>query len=141
MTDNRLDLLWSLIVSIFLLGGILGALFGGWLANKYGRRNALIITSYFNIVGAMSFFVSKPAEMFELLIVARFFTGIAAGSVTGVLPMYLIEIAPKSMIGIMGVICPLGMNIGLLSAQVLGLNWIFGTNIIKNQVVVRIQIT
>lgn len=128
ITANTLDFLWSSIVAIFLVGGVIGSLFGGWLSNNYGRRNALIITSFLNIVGGISFFIAKPIEIFEFLILGRLLTGIAAGSITCVLPMYLIELAPGSLIGVMGVICPLGINIGLLCAQIFGLNYILGTS-------------
>lgn len=35
--ETPLELLWSFVVSIFLIGGGLGALFGGPIANGIGR--------------------------------------------------------------------------------------------------------
>lgn len=34
---SQLDMLWSLIISIFLVGGCVGSLIAGTLADKYGR--------------------------------------------------------------------------------------------------------
>lgn len=37
LTESELNILWSAIVSIFLIGGIIGSISGSWIANKYGR--------------------------------------------------------------------------------------------------------
>jgi len=33
----QLDVLWSILVSVFLIGGIIGGVAGGKLANVFGR--------------------------------------------------------------------------------------------------------
>jgi hypothetical protein len=40
--------------------------------------------------------------------------------------MYLTEIAPLSLRGAMGVLCPLGITVGVLVAQILGLKSVLG---------------
>jgi len=40
--------------------------------------------------------------------------------------MYLTEIAPISIRGAMGVLCPLGITVGVLVAQILGLESVLG---------------
>lgn len=37
LSDASIELLWSAIVSIFLIGGAIGSLTGAGLANKFGR--------------------------------------------------------------------------------------------------------
>ena len=37
ISETSLEVLWSAIVSIFLIGGVTGSLSGGVLADKYGR--------------------------------------------------------------------------------------------------------
>lgn len=37
LTTSAIELLWSAIVSIFLIGGAIGSLTGATLANKFGR--------------------------------------------------------------------------------------------------------
>lgn len=45
---------------------------------------------------------------------------------TGIIPMYLIEIAPLRLKGSMGVTYSLGITSGILFSQILGLNSILG---------------
>lgn len=37
LTEDQLDVLFSAVVSIFLVGACIGSLSGAWLADKYGR--------------------------------------------------------------------------------------------------------
>lgn len=36
-TDVGLDLIWSTVVSVFLVGGAVGSLGGAWVADRFGR--------------------------------------------------------------------------------------------------------
>jgi hypothetical protein len=55
------------------------------------------------------------------------------GLVTSTIPMYLTEISPLSIRGAMGVLCPLGITVGVLVAQILGLKSVLGNyNFIYN---------
>lgn len=40
--------------------------------------------------------------------------------------MYLTELSPPSLTGAMGVACPMGVNVGVLVGQVMGLDFILG---------------
>lgn len=57
-----------------------------------------------------------------------------AGLVTSTIPMYLTEIAPLSIRGAMGVLCPLGITVGVLVAQILGLESVLGKSVIIPQI-------
>lgn len=48
--------------------------------------------------------------------------------------MYLTEIAPLSIRGAMGVLCPLGITVGVLVAQILGLESVLGKSVIIPQI-------
>ena len=48
--------------------------------------------------------------------------------------MYLTEIAPLSIRGAMGVLCPLGITVGVLVAQILGLESVLGKFVIIAQI-------
>lgn len=37
LSDNGVDLLWSFIVSVFLIGGAIGSFAGSYVANRIGR--------------------------------------------------------------------------------------------------------
>jgi len=45
MEETPLNLLWSFVVSIFLIGGCFGAFMGGPIANKIGRCKCSFITT------------------------------------------------------------------------------------------------
>lgn len=36
-TETGLDLLWSTVVAVFLVGGAVGSLGGAWVADRFGR--------------------------------------------------------------------------------------------------------
>lgn len=42
------------------------------------------------------------------------------------MPMYLTELAPKNLRGSMGVLCPLGVTIGVLLGQIMSLHYVLG---------------
>ena len=37
LSASALDILWSTIVSVFLVGGAIGSLGGAWAADRFGR--------------------------------------------------------------------------------------------------------
>lgn len=64
----------------------------------------------------------------ECLIAGRFFIGLSCGLYTALVPMYLSEIAPMTLRGALGTVSQLGVTIGLLLSQILGLSLILGTD-------------
>lgn len=126
MGPSQLNILWSIIVSIFLVGGVTGSLSGGWVADRFGRKGAVVINNILGIFGAILFVSSRHAGSVEMLLLARLVVGLSSGLVTSTIPMYLTEIAPLSIRGAMGVLCPLGLTVGVLVAQILGLQSVLG---------------
>ena len=45
ITDSTLDILFTLITSAFVVGGMAGALVGGSIADKLGRKRGLILSA------------------------------------------------------------------------------------------------
>ncbi|XP_021917078.1 solute carrier family 2, facilitated glucose transporter member 3-like isoform X4 [Zootermopsis nevadensis] len=126
MGPSQLNILWSIIVSIFLVGGVTGSLSGGWVADRFGRKGAVIINNVLGVLAAILFVSSRHAGSVEMLLLARLIVGLSSGLVTSTIPMYLTEIAPVSIRGAMGVLCPLGITVGVLVAQILGLRSVLG---------------
>ncbi|KAJ2706843.1 hypothetical protein FB645_001291 [Coemansia sp. IMI 203386] len=112
------DTVYSLATSIFAVGGLVGSLSAGWMAEKWGRRGALIVNNISFIVGPllMAFSVS-PA----MLIVGRFVSGIGSGTAVVVAPMYLSEIAPVKFRGTLNILNQLSIVIGILIALIVGM--------------------
>lgn len=127
LTHGQLNILWSTVVSVFLVGGVTGSLTGSWLADRIGRKGAYVVSAGCNVAGAVMFYAAEPAGSVEMLLAGRMLVGIAAGLITSTVPMYLTELAPLRLRGGMGVLCPLGVTFGVLVAQVAGLREILGT--------------
>lgn len=83
-------------VSSVVLGSILGAVSAGWVALKYGRRNALFIAAILFIISAIG---SALATTFTFYTVLRIVGGVAVGLACVVSPMYMSEVAPKDFRG------------------------------------------
>nr|CAD7589078.1 unnamed protein product [Timema genevievae] len=92
-----------------------------------GRKGAVVVSSVLGGSAALLFFTSRQVGSVEMLLLARLIVGLSSGLITTVIPMYLTEIAPLSIRGAMGVLCPLGLTVGVIIAQILGLKQILGT--------------
>uniref|UniRef100_A0A8C6STL4 Solute carrier family 2 member 11b n=1 Tax=Neogobius melanostomus TaxID=47308 RepID=A0A8C6STL4_9GOBI len=126
ISEDFLTLLWSIIVSIFTLGGLIGASIGGTLSVKLGRKGTLLANNAFSLTAALLMGLSWPTGLFELLIVGRFFSGINAGIAICVQPLYLGEIAPTALRGAMGMGTSIFITGGILTGQVMGLREFLG---------------
>ncbi|CAG9831260.1 unnamed protein product [Diabrotica balteata] len=124
----QLELIWSSIVSIFLVGAAIGSLGGSVLADKIGRKGVLAVCSGLAALSAVLFFISRPVMSIELLFIGRLLVGFSSGLTTTVVPMYLTELAPIHLRGSTGVLCPLGVTIGVLLGQIMSMHDILGNS-------------
>lgn len=108
---------WSLAVAAFAIGGPGGAILGGLLANRNGRRGAILINSWIFLVGGV---VMSLAPSVYYLIPARLIIGFASGLSSVVVPVYLGEIAPPTLRGTLGTCTQFAMVIGILVSGLLG---------------------
>nr|XP_033334637.1 solute carrier family 2, facilitated glucose transporter member 1-like isoform X1 [Megalopta genalis] len=127
ISENSLKIIWSTIVSIFLIGGVTGSFIASWLADRYGRKPTLCIGNVFGIVGALMFFLIRKLNSIELLLAGRLVVGLSGGFATSIVPMYMAEIAPLRLGGAVGVICQLGVTCGVFLGQIAGLKTVLGT--------------
>src|SRR5262249_40745722 len=81
----------GIVTSAVLAGACLAAGFGGWLADRFGRRLVMLNLALLFIVGAL---VSAFAGSVDALLAGRFLIGICIGIVSFVAPLYIAEIAP-----------------------------------------------
>ncbi|XP_023814264.1 solute carrier family 2, facilitated glucose transporter member 11-like [Oryzias latipes] len=126
ISENALTLLWSTIVSIFTLGGLLGVTIGGTLSVKLGRKGTLLSNNLFSLTAALLMGLSSSVGLFEFLIIGRFLIGINAGIGLCVEPMFLGEISPTAFRGALGSGTSIFLTVGILSGQVMGLNEVLG---------------
>ncbi|XP_064103534.1 solute carrier family 2, facilitated glucose transporter member 4-like isoform X1 [Macrobrachium nipponense] len=127
LTQSEELYLWAVIVSTFVVGAVMGCPLGGFLAHKAGRRLGLFINHILFLLAASLCASCKEADSIYMLIFGRFISGICAGLSSSLMPMYLSEVAPAALRGVMAVLLPSAMCLGLLLSQILGLEYIMGT--------------
>lgn len=86
----------EIVVSSVLVGSLLGAIIGGSLADRLGRRKLLIVTAIVFALGAIGASLSPETTW---LIGARVVAGVAIGIASFVSPLYISEIAPVAIRG------------------------------------------
>ncbi|PAA74844.1 hypothetical protein BOX15_Mlig030902g1 [Macrostomum lignano] len=126
LTAYTADVLFSVVVSMFAVGGMIGALVSGYWAERLGRRNGMLVNSGVGVVAALLMSLAKPAGSFEMLIVGRLLIGFCSALYTGLVPIYLAEIAPRQLRGGIGVLNQLGVVTGLLLSQALSIQQALG---------------
>uniref|UniRef100_A0A3Q3XMQ7 Major facilitator superfamily (MFS) profile domain-containing protein n=1 Tax=Mola mola TaxID=94237 RepID=A0A3Q3XMQ7_MOLML len=126
ISQNTLTALWSLSVAIFSVGGMFGSFSVGLFINRFGRRNSMLMANVLAFIAVAFMSFSKLAASFEMLITGRFIVGLYSGLSTGFVPIYVEEISPTSIRGALGTLHQLGVVIGILIAQILGIESIMG---------------
>ncbi|NXP75336.1 GTR9 protein, partial [Ramphastos sulfuratus] len=126
LAPGPLTLLYSLTVSIFALGGLVGSLLVGVLVDRYGRNGTLSRSTFLVLLagGLMGF--SRKLGSLEMVIIGRSITGLHSGICLSVVPLYLGEIAPKNLRGFLGLVPSIFICLGVFFAQVLGLPELLG---------------
>lgn len=127
ISKDGLSILWSTIVSIFLIGGVTGSLSASYLANQIGRKGALAVGNICGIIGGIMFLLVPTLNSIELFLLGRIFVGLSGGLATSLLPTYITEAAPIKLRGAVGVLCQLGITCGVLLGQIAGLGSVLGT--------------
>lgn len=82
------------LVSSIFFGCIFGALIAGKLADKWGRKNTLLLATLGFIISTIG---STFADSFVTFSIARIISGLAIGFASTVAPMYMGEIAPSEI--------------------------------------------
>ncbi len=103
----------GMVVSIILLGAMLGAACSGMMTDRLGRRWGLIINGAIYLIGG---FYAFSAGTFSNLLIARFIMGIGVGITSQAVPLYLSEIAPIRNRGAFVSTFQLSITIGILVA-------------------------
>lgn len=107
----------GVVVSSLLLGAVLGAAFSGKIADNLGRRDVILGTA---AVYALGTFNTAVASTPVMLVVGRIICGIAIGSSSLTVPLYISEIAPAKHRGMLVSFNQLAITLGILMAFTIG---------------------
>ena len=86
----------GLVTSAVFLGMFAGAIGGGRLSDRFGRKPVLIGSSIFYSAASL---LSALAPNFETLVLGRVLTGVGVQAATGVIMVYLSEMFPSASRG------------------------------------------
>ena len=119
----------GLAMSIALVGCLIGAMTAGSLADRFGRKKLLVVSSITFLVSA---FGTGYFSEFSLFLAARFLSGVGIGIASGLSPMYIAEVAPTHIRGKLVSLNQLTIVIGILAAQIT--NWLIAEPVIHNTI-------
>ncbi|WP_051579802.1 sugar porter family MFS transporter [Pseudonocardia acaciae] len=120
----------AMVTSMILVGAIVGALAGGALSSRFGRRRIVVMVALVFAVGAVAAALAPNAEALAL---SRFVLGLSVGGASSTVPVYVAELAPPRIRGTLTVLFELMVGVGVLSAYLVGFvlagegwRWMFG---------------
>ena len=105
------------VVSAAIIGSVIGAAANGILADMFGRKKIIVATG---IIFTIASIFCAYAQSVGQLIAARILIGIAVGMVTFVVPLYLSEISPQKVRGMLVSLFQLAITAGILLAYLVG---------------------
>ncbi|MEV7237895.1 sugar porter family MFS transporter [Streptomyces sp. NPDC051020] len=123
----------QIVTSAIVVGAIIGACFSGPVAERLGRRPAVMWAAFVFMAGA--FFSALAAEAWTLGI-ARLVLGLAVGLASQAVPLYVAELAPPARRGGLVVAFQLAITLGILAAYLSGYvldeswRWMFGLGLV-----------
>ena len=120
--EQKIQALWSLsdamhglAIAIALYGTVFGAAFGGWYADKLGRKKALFWLGTLFFISAIGSAVAQDVYTFMLF---RFIGGLCIGASSVVSPLYISEIAPAKSRGFLVALFQFNIVFGIMIAYV-----------------------
>jgi len=101
----------ELLTSILLLGAVAGALAAGRIADRVGRRRTVLGTAAVFVAGVL---LAAFSPGYIVLLAARVVIGLAVGSASMVVPLYIGEVAPPRIRGALVSFNQLAITLGIL---------------------------
>ncbi len=101
----------ELLTSILLVGALIGALAAGKIADKIGRRPTVLGTAALFVAGVM---LAAFSPSYGVLVAARVVIGLAVGSASMVVPLYIGEVVPPKIRGALVSFNQLAITSGIL---------------------------
>jgi sugar porter (SP) family MFS transporter len=105
----------EMVATVLLWGCAAGAALAGWASDRFGRRVVLLLAGILFCISAVG--AAFPAQLWQLL-AARVLGGLAIGSASLIVPLYIAEIAPPRVRGRLITLNQLAIVTGILVAFV-----------------------
>ncbi|UOT04421.1 sugar porter family MFS transporter [Rhodococcus opacus] len=86
----------GLVVSILIFGAAIGALIGGRMSDRFGRRHNILALAIIFMIGTIGCVLSPTWEVLALF---RLILGLAVGGASATVPVYLSEMSPTERRG------------------------------------------
>jgi sugar porter (SP) family MFS transporter len=106
----------ELVTSLLLVGAVVGALAAGRVSDRIGRKRTVLITAVVFIVGVL---LAAFTPTYPMLLVARVIIGLAVGSASMIVPLYIGEIVPPRVRGGLVSLNQLAITVGILSSYLI----------------------
>jgi MFS transporter, SP family, xylose:H+ symportor len=103
----------AFIISISLWGTVVGALVGGYPADRWGRKRTLILVGILFTISALGTAFATSPYVFSFF---RFLGGVAAGAGSIAAPAYISEVSLAKHRGKLGMLFQLNLVTGILMA-------------------------
>lgn len=121
------------------IGAVLGCIVAGNIADKYGRKNGLLIAAF---TFAISSLIMGLAPNLFVFITGRFFAGVGVGMASVLSTLYIAEISPGQYRGrlvslyqltiVLGIVITHWVNYGLKDIGPDAWRWMFGSGAIPS---------
>ncbi|KAI7850222.1 general substrate transporter [Circinella umbellata] len=112
------DWIWGVATGMLAVGGLLGAISSGTLAERFGRRDSMLFMNALFVIGAVLISTSTTSGQFA---VGRIFVGVTSGFMTTIVSVYITEISPPSHRGVLVAFLQLFTTIGIFLIEAIGL--------------------
>lgn len=110
----------AFVSSIYAVGGFLGSLTAGPIADRVGRKGTFQYGSLALLLGSIIMVLARTSGTLAL---GRFIAGLAAGQAIVIGPLFISEISPPSDRGKLGATSQISVNVGILCTQFFGWLW------------------
>jgi sugar porter (SP) family MFS transporter len=113
---SHLPHLQGIAMSSALIGCIPGALFAGYISDRFGRKRSLSLAAVLFVLSALG---TGSSQSFMPFMLYRILGGLGVGMASVVSPIYIAEVSPRHMRGKLVAINQLNIVLGILAAQIM----------------------
>lgn len=124
--NAELNTIWALVASILPLGAFITVWSTNYLLTRFGSKKVLLGNNVIGIIGAILCGLCVISNSYEILILGRIVLGMNVGLVMAIIPLYIAEISPSNLRGMLGTFPGLSLVSGTLVAAILSFPQIFG---------------